>query len=207
VDKIFIDYDSTLVDFQDVMTRQINQRENTTYTSYDMSRGYYIEVKKRNKDLFTDLNIYEEVKPLEGAIKFLDDIKELEYEIVLITANSSDKQKAFKEKHIEQYFENSFDDIIHTSDKFKYTKDSILIDDSYANILEHIQHNNAIGVLFNYEKNYINTKQLDLNISNLYHMDSFDEVYRFICEEYEDIRYFNGLEPYDQYKILKNGSL
>jgi FMN phosphatase YigB (HAD superfamily) len=180
VDKIFIDYDSTLVDFQDVMTRQINQRENTTYTSYDMSRGYYTEVKKRNKDLFTDLNIYEEVKPLDGAIKFLDDIKELEYEIVLITANSSNKQKAFKEKHIEKYFQSSFDDIIHTSDKFKYTKDSILIDDSYENIINHINYNNSIGVLFNYEKNYINTKQLDLNIANLYHMDSFDEVYSFI---------------------------
>ena len=175
--KIFIDYDTTLVDFQDVMTHQINQIENTNFSSLELSRGYHDEIKMRNKHIFTHQNIYEDIVPFEGAIEFLIDIKSKGYDIILITANMSELQKTSKEIHIEKYFKGIFDDIIHTEDKYKYTKESILIDDSYANITKHIQANDQIGILFNLNKQYIITDKLDLHIDKLHHIDSFEGIY------------------------------
>lgn len=175
--KIFIDYDTTLVDFQDVMTHQINQIENTNFSSLELSRGYHDEIKMRNKHIFTHQNIYEHIVPFKGAIEFLKDVKSKGYEIILITANMSELQKTSKEVHIETYFKEIFDDIIHTEDKYKYTKESILIDDSYANIIKHIQANDQIGILFNLNNQYIITDKLDLYIDKLYHIDSFEGIY------------------------------
>lgn len=178
--KIFIDYDTTLVDFQDVMTRQINAREDTNFTSLQLSRGYHDEIKMRNKDLFVELNIYEEILPFGGAIKFLNSLQALDYETVLITANMSEAQKNFKTTHIEEHFDGIFHDIIHAEDKYNYTKDSILIDDSYANITSHIHHNNSVGILFNLNHEYIITDKLDLELENLHHMSSFQEIINYL---------------------------
>ena len=175
--KIFIDYDTTLVDFQDVMTDLINKRENTNFTPLQLSRGYHDDVKFRNKEIFTHNNIYENIIPFDGAVEFLENVKNLNYEIILVTANMSDLQMQCKEKHIKKYFENRFTDIIHTEDKYKYTKESILIDDSYSNVIKHISANNQNGILFNLNYDYIITDKLDLTVDKLYHIGSFEDLY------------------------------
>lgn len=178
--KIFIDYDTTLVNFQDVMTDQINEIENTDFSPLQLSRGYFDEVKMRNKEIFTHKNIYEHIVPFDGAIEFLNNVKDMNYSVILVTANMSDLQMRCKERHIEKYFKNCFDDIIHTEDKYKYTKESILIDDSYSNIIKHIDANDQIGVLFNLNYEYIITDKLDLSIDKLHHVGDFDDLYPFL---------------------------
>ena len=181
--KIFIDYDTTLVNFQEVLTQKINTIEGTYFSPLELSReGNLSDIKKKNRALYAEQNIYIDIVPFNGAIQFLNDVKLLGYNIILLTGNANKVQMNHKNNHIKKYFNDIFDDIIHVDKniKHKYTKNSIFIDDCYDNVINHIKENQCMGIVFNYKEYYVNKEKLNWSIDKLYHITCFKELYLLI---------------------------
>lgn len=55
---------------------------------------------------------------------------------------------------MQYYFNIPKERIIHSGEKYKHTKDGILIDDHAKHIIEHVNYNNNLGFLFNLNNSF-----------------------------------------------------
>lgn len=174
--KIYLDYDSTLVNFDKAYTQTINERYGTSYTSKDLVTWDFIQEKHgKESEVWKETGFYDKVVPITGALDF---VGSLQYNfginnIFIITA-SSPQSIPEKDSHIHKWFKILDDNIIHTNTKFKYTQDGILIDDYIKHICAHIEFNQQPGILFNLNKSYgwcpdeIENKPEQLSICHTY---------------------------------------
>lgn len=100
-------------------------------------------------------NVYDISEPFPGAIGFVQSLMVLDYNIKFVTATFPNMEYAkidwFK-KHMPFVNENQI--ICVDRDKYHLTKNGILIDDGFHNIVEHVSHNNGLGILYNHDRKY-----------------------------------------------------
>lgn len=189
---VFIDYDSTLVNFSEVYLKKINETLNLNLKLSQL-KDFINEVKNSDdyekqkivKELYTVGNMYEKVIFFDGAIEFLKKLKKDGYKIKIITTNASSDQKKYKKIHIEQHLSNIIDtenDIIMSNKKQIHTVNSIFIDDKVKNVLAHTQNinNNKPGIVCNFEDKLFSEKEMnDIKINNKIYDNQIYVVYNF----------------------------
>jgi 5'(3')-deoxyribonucleotidase len=158
--KIFVDYDTTLVNLIDPWVEWINQKYNVNITTTDINRWYYLgEVFGKEADDFwrsekynhyTDKDI---LQPFKGAVEFFHTLqKEFGKENVFIVSSTRDHHKEEKIIHAQHYFGIEKKQFIPVNkEKFHVVTNGILIDDYPLHVLEHIKYNKQKGIVFNYE--------------------------------------------------------
>lgn len=97
--------------------------------------------------------IYNVITPLPGAEKFVENLAK-NFRVRIITHTHKSQNPKEKEDWISKHFRHNVFSVIHASEKFHFTSDSILVDDCPRHIHDHIRHNDSIGILFNYKNAY-----------------------------------------------------
>lgn len=188
--NIYIDLDSTLCNFISGINNEINRIlglaipiQDSDIISYDY---YQKQFGEWVKSIWSSKGFYNNIIPFEGAVDFINILK-LKYNVIIIT--SSAKQiELEKEQFVYKYFGNL--EVIHSHNKYEYTKNSILIDDYIKNIAEHTFRNDSPGILFNFKNRYpyadINYNNLSenlkeyLKINKTYYSDSYETCLEII---------------------------
>jgi len=147
--KIFIDYDTTLNNFDHCWFKWLLTEHNIKVNHQDVLYWNYItDTYGQDKDDFwknPDIYRNDIVQPRKGAQDF---IKQLQYEnkkIAILTSSYPGTEQA-KDEHIQRHFGNI--EIIHSHDKPTVTKDSILIDDNVLTVRDHCLQNQMPGIVF-----------------------------------------------------------
>ena len=161
--KIYVDYDTTLINLIDPWVDWINKRYSVNITSNDINRWYFLgEVFDKTANDFwrsEEYNHYidkEFLSPFEGAVDFFHALEEKygKSNVIIISATRK-HHKEEKIKHAKYYFGITDEQFIASEkEKYEYTKDGILIDDYPLHVMEHIHHNNQKGIVFNYEDRF-----------------------------------------------------
>jgi len=161
--KVYIDYDTTLINLIDPWIEWINKKYNVIITSNDINRWYFLgEVFGKEADDFwrhskynhyADKNI---LKPYNGAVDFFLTLqKQFGEENVIIISSTRDHHTKEKIEHAQFYFGINKEQFIPVNkEKYSFTKDGILIDDYPLHVMEHVQHNKQKGIVFNYENRF-----------------------------------------------------
>lgn len=196
---IYIDYDSTLVNFGEVFLKKVNSYYNKNFNLNDLE-NFKNEIKndkvryKEFMNIYGVGNIYEEITFFNGAKELLTKLKEKGFTIKIITSSVSGEQKKYKTEHIENNIIHLIDGIIHSNKKQIHTKNSVLIDDSLKNIKNHVEYeeNKVFGILCNFEgkiltkneNNFIKENNLS-NKNKILFTKSFDDLFNIIIDIYE----------------------
>lgn len=147
--KISLDFDETIwnlhnateVFLKETYGIQSLRKEDISYWEY-LTDNF-----PRIKECWGDFNHYSKGSPIEGSLEFLKELKKLVHvdDIQIVTATYpqiiEDKTSLIKEIF-------KLDNIIHTSNKAEFSKDSILIDDGLHNIISHRDSNDGISIIF-----------------------------------------------------------
>jgi len=163
--KIYIDYDSTLINFIGPWLSWVNNKYKVTLQSNDINRWYFLgEVFGKEADYFwrsKQYNHYADktfLQPYQGAKDFFQTMqKQFEEKNVIIISSTKEHHKIEKLEHAQYYFgvkQEQFIPINGSQEKYTFTKDGILIDDYSLDIMKHVSHNQQKGFVFNYDNKY-----------------------------------------------------
>ncbi len=161
--KVFIDYDTTLVNLIDPWVAWINKKYNVTISSNDINRWYFLgEVFGREADDFWRSKKYnhytnkEILQPFEGAVEFFQTIQNMfGVESTFIVSSTRDHHKEEKIEHAKHFFDIDATQFIPVNkEKYHITKDGILIDDYPLHVMEHVKYNNQKGIVFNLDNRF-----------------------------------------------------
>lgn len=164
--KIYLDYDSTLVNFIDVWVDQINiQTEDTI--SLDEINQFHHPILGKHDWLFMEYNIYNHITPFEGAIDFVNSLCR-HHDVTILTHTLSELGATWKRNHIDEYF-GDIKAIFTDQPKHIFSNDGILIDDGIHNVIGHVLNSENHAILFNFDNrySYIPSRDLQRNISYL----------------------------------------
>jgi 5'(3')-deoxyribonucleotidase len=196
--KIFVDYDTTLINLIDPWVQWINEKYSVNITTDDINRWYFLgEVFGKEADEFWRSEQYNHyidksvLLPYDGAVEFFYTLqKKYGVENVFIVSSTRDHHVIEKIEHAQHYFgidKKRF--IAVNKEKFNVTKDGILIDDYPLHVFEHIEYNQQKGIVFNYENRFGWCKQsnymLDKTLSDLLHVR--DDKKFLIATSYKEI--------------------
>jgi len=161
--KVFVDYDTTLVDFINPWLMWVNKRYQTSLTSHDITRWYYLREELGDEaDAFWKSDAYnwycnkEIVLPFEGAVEFFKTLQNAYGpKNVYIISSTREHHKLAKKEHIQYYFplpkENC---LLVGKEKYLYTSHGILVDDYPLHVMEHIKYNQTKGIVFNFQNSF-----------------------------------------------------
>lgn len=161
--KIYIDYDTTLVNLIDPWVEWINQKYHVTLSTSDINRWYFLSDvfgkeandfwKSDRYNLYADKDV---LKPFDGAVDFFYRLEDkFGTENVFIVSSTLDHHQKEKMNHAQYYFgiiETQF--IPVGKEKYHITRDGILIDDYPLHVMEHVKFNKQKGIVFNFEDRF-----------------------------------------------------
>lgn len=149
--KIYLDYDSTLVNFVDVWIDLINEKTEDQI-SLDEITLFHHPILSKHDWLFLKYPIYDHVIPFDGAIDFVQTLQK-HHDVTILTHITDPDGGLVKIPHIRKYFGDV--PIICTGDhKHLFTGDGLLIDDGIHNIQGHVSTHNTPAILFNHLNRY-----------------------------------------------------
>lgn len=195
--KVFIDYDSTLVNLAESWCKWIFTNYDKRITTKDILYWTWIEntFGKEADDFFKDYRIYADnvVKPTKNSQKFVDDVISMygKSYVYIITSSYPGTEKAKKDHILRNYNIDKYN-IINSYQKHEYTKDSVLIDDNINTIKEHCFKNKTIGVVFDKGGNYGWSKLTNIMgeikpIANYIRVrENYNSILKLLREEYKN---------------------
>lgn len=156
--KIYLDFDSTLVDFTKGWIDWLKKEKNIKIKAKDIEHWDWIS-KHHGEDVnryWKTSGIYKnDIKPIAGSQEFIVILKYLYGEDnIFIISNSARNMEDEKWEYSKKHFNFNPSNFIHVADKFKYTSDGILIDDAPHNVVDHVVNNGKPAILFNYRNTY-----------------------------------------------------
>lgn len=142
--------------------------------SYYIDEGYkkIIEGVWNNKDVYITSELYNEAK--EFYIKLIEKYGRNNIQIV---TTSLPNIILNKNKMIKERFEIDCS-IIHTNEKYLHTRNTILVDDSPKNIIQHIEKNIVPGIVFNLGYGW--NKDLKEDNKLIFRGNSYNETFDII---------------------------
>jgi len=182
--KLYLDYDNVLVDLVSPWLDWIKDHHRYKIKSTDILHWNWLEQtygQEINEFWKTEGVYFDKVSPLPGAVFFVDALRKIfnEEDIFIISA-SHDTMIWEKEKHAKHYFNIPAHRFLHKHDKYRWTSDGILVDDSVSNISNHVAYNNLPGFLFNYRNSY-GWSKLYNPMKNLYAVQDYGTLLEMIC--------------------------
>ena len=177
--KISLDWDDVLYNLSSLTIDYMKKRYNKEVTTNEMNTFNFFESNNYSdiiEDLFNNHKEYSKSSLLKGANYFYYSLADLVHEnnIQIVTA-SMPNVIPFKEKYILDMLGWKYD-IIHSNEKYKYTKGTILIDDAPKNILLHVDKNKNPGIIFDLDSNYGWNKNLKENNKTIFRATNYNET-------------------------------
>ena len=169
--KVFIDYDSTLVDILSPWLDWCNAQYLTLYNLSHIDNWYWFNNTFPNPFGFFDTCYQDDrLQPIKGSQEFFKWVGD-RYPTVILTSTHKNVQPG-KNEHIRRHFGTS--SVIHEHDKYKWSGEGcVLIDDRDWNIVQWVLAG-GVGILFG---------------KNSYNEDNIVQHERiFICESYEEVK-------------------
>lgn len=172
---ISLDFDETLWDLHEASLSFIKEHYGVKSLSQkDITYWEYLTDNfPRIRECWGDFQLYSKGKPIEGSIEFMKNLKKIVHrdDIQIVTASFPDIIEG-KTELIKSLFD--IDNIIHTSNKSEFTKNSILIDDGLHNIVSHRDVNDGISIIFDLGYGW-NQNKIEDN-EKIFRANSYDNV-------------------------------
>ncbi|MDY0198976.1 MAG: hypothetical protein RBR68_14320 [Tenuifilaceae bacterium] len=181
--KIYIDLDSVLADIDSAWCNWMKHELRINIKPEDILFWDYPKMLYGNivSEFWNLETIYKDCIIFEGAIEFISSLKSIygKENIILISAKYESLIEA-KNEWIKRWLGDTL--AIHESQKFKFTKDGILIDDRFENVLLHITQNKKPGILFNYNDKYpwVRNFKDACNKYGIQYKTSYDSVINYL---------------------------
>lgn len=156
--NLYFDMDGVLCDSLDCWEDWIMQKYNVTRD--EAHSQYWADLKTRFgmgvlKFWAKGSDVYDKSIPFENANELMVHLSAHNISVVTSTfADMYSEKNAWFEKHIPSLTSKDIFCISSSAHKSPYTKDGILIDDGFQNIIDHVSHNNCIGILYNHDGKY-----------------------------------------------------
>lgn len=180
--KISLDWDDVLYNLTSLTIDYMKKRYNIEITTNEMNTFNFFESNYSDiiEDLFNNPEEYSKSDLLKGANYFYYDLANLVHEdnIQIVTA-SMPNVIPFKEKYIWDILGWKCK-IIHSNEKYKHTKGTILIDDAPKNILFHVDKNKNSGIIFDLDSNYGWNKNLKENNTTIFKATNYNETLEIV---------------------------
>jgi hypothetical protein len=144
---ISLDFDSVLYGLDTIAIEFIKKEYGVRLTPMDINNWDFFKKYPKVYTVFSNWELYKEAKLIDGAQEFFQTVvKNYGKENIQIVTSSPETIITDKNIMIENLF--SFDNVIHSYNKSKHTKGTILVDDALHNIECHVNTNNNHGLLF-----------------------------------------------------------
>lgn len=181
--KISLDWDDVLYNLSSLTIDYMKKRYNIEVTTNEMNTFNFFESNNYSdiiEDLFNNPEEYSKSDLLKGANYFYYDLANLVHEenIQIVTA-SMPNVIPFKEQYIWDILGWNCK-IIHSNEKYKYTKGTILIDDAPKNILFHVDKNKNPGIIFDLDSNYGWNKNLKENNTTIFKATNYSQTLEIV---------------------------
>lgn len=176
---ILVDMDDTIENLTDAWVAYLNDRYGTSVkkediTSWDLAEAFPTLEKSQVFGALYDEALWERVKPLPGAVKYLKRLIDDGNQVVIVTASHPDSVGVKMNKVLFRYFPYfTYQDVIIASKKQLISGD-FLIDDAPHNL-----GGNYMGLLFTAQHNKSITDE-ELVMKNAIRVDNWKEVYELI---------------------------
>lgn len=209
--KLFIDYDTTLVNLIDAWVEWLNRTYSVSLSTDDINRWYFLGDVFGNgansfwkqQNHYTDTNI---LKPFEGAVPFFHEMQKwFGMENVFIISSTRDHHTDDKIRHMQYYFGIKHSQIILTSkEKFHLTTDGILIDDYPLHVIEHVYFNQQPGIIFNHNNSFGWCKEHNFVLDNQLPATLKDKGFQTLYDFYsiQDAKLLTTVHGYEDVKRL-----
>jgi 5'(3')-deoxyribonucleotidase len=155
--KIFLDYDSTLVNLEGPWLDYVNKKFDVNLSSMDIKTWTWVgdTYGECANDFFRAQGIYrnDTIKPIPGSLELVRSLQKLVgNDNVHIISYVQEGQGAEKKEHAKRHF--NVDNFISSKEKYLHTGKGILVDDNPNFVLEHANWNKSVGILFNLNDSY-----------------------------------------------------
>jgi 5'(3')-deoxyribonucleotidase len=169
---VYIDYDSTLVDFLDAWLEEIYETKGIRIR-HDQIKSFHDPILEVHADIFMESDLYaKRIRPFLGAESLIAELQK-EYKVQILT-HTHPKARLAKEKHIAKYFPNI--PVIHTQEpKWKFSQNGVLIDDGLHNIEGQLDNTEQLAILFNPGNRYYHS-QTDREHERLHLATSYEDI-------------------------------
>lgn len=194
--NVFLDYDSTLVDFNTAWVEFIQRNIDPNFQfseieTYDQRIHPNQALHDAARQFWKIEEEYATVKLFDGAKDFVETLLLNGHDVQIVTSTSNGTHD-FKTQHILNNFNGILNqkDIMHVSNtclKWQYTKGGVLIDDFILPVLNHVFSNRMPGIVFNYNDMHMHA---DVTLNNkvfaetVYKIDSTNLHY---CTNYNQL--------------------
>lgn len=170
--NIFLDFDSTLVNFVDVWVDLINEKTEDKIHLDDLDLFHHPILAKHHW-LFLEYPIYDHITPFEGAVDFVEYVN-ANYDLTILTHTFSKNGERDKEAFIKDHF-GDLKTVQTTEPKWLWSKNGWLIDDGIHNIEGQLKNSFGEAVLFNHHDRY-NYVPKDRKHERLHYASKYAEV-------------------------------
>jgi len=195
-EKIFLDFDNTLMQFIDYFLNEINKIEGIELKSFNYTEEDNKEIVKKHYDFIKTGDHYSKMELFENSMEFIDNLNK-KFDIHIVTSNISSDQKKYKNKYIVNTFGEKIKSVINARKKHPHTKEGDFIDDDIKKIKAHIENNETKGILINHNGMFNHNQE---------ELEELKKHSNFIyCESFEDIlNIYNLKKPKSKIKNQKS---
>lgn len=151
--RVYVDYDSTLNNLTEAWLQWIVEHYGVTITLEEINSYHYIGEKlgRQVNDFWKtpgNYSMYVDLYP--GALEFFLTLQKIfgRDNVFILTSTPTKDVRGEKSELASMQLGITQDMVIHACDKWVHTKDSLIIDDYPAHILDHVKINRAPAVLF-----------------------------------------------------------
>ena len=175
------DWDAVFFNLGEIVHADIYKKHGIQLTDKDVVHwDFYRENYPESIRIWQIWEKYKEGKLIAGATDFINKISALvnQEQIKIVTSTHPKLCHDSKSKFIKKL--TGFDNIIHSSDKYLYTKGTLLIDDNLDNIRKHVDNNiNDFGLIFDLGYGW-NQEPIENTHDRIFRARSYNEAYVFI---------------------------
>lgn len=177
--RILVDMDDTIEDLAGAWIAYLNNRFGTDVhksdiVEWDITKAFPTIEKHEIYDALKEDALWDTVKPISGAVKYLKKLIDDGNQVVIVTASHPDSVSAKLNKVLFRYFPYfTYQDVIIASKKQLIMGD-VLIDDALHNM-----GGNYLGMLFTAPHNK-SISDFELEKLNAIRVDNWKEVYELL---------------------------
>jgi len=179
--KISIDFDEVLYNLDQIHRDYLKEHYNVDEDYINPNFNYLVNNYPDIVKCWTDVNIYKKGFLIKGAFEFMQELMNTHKmeELQILTYTQSQEIEIYKNNLCEALFKGI--DVIHTKDKWEYSKGTILIDDNTNNIVDHVITNKNYGLLFDLNGEYgWNKTPIEDDSTRIFRVKSYSEVLEII---------------------------
>lgn len=176
---ILVDMDDTIENLCEAWVDFLNKIHGTTVhkddiADWDMTLAFPTIPKNQIYEVLGNEELWKRIKPLPGAVEYLQRLTNDGHKVVVVTSASADSAKLKLENVLFKYFPFvSMKDVIIASQK-QLIRGDVMVDDAPHNL----EGGSCFGILFSAPHN----RKYEAEANGFVRADNWKEVYNIVCD-------------------------